>query len=98
MTTNPAAAQTGKTKSGEKHWCPQMTVPFDNIQEPGAYYFHPTGALLRVPSEAINPGHSPTMNLCCSEECYCTKISDNPWLPVNKAREICANSDFNVTF
>jgi hypothetical protein len=93
MSTNPNQTQ----KSTGHNW-QQMTVPFNKIQEPGAYYYHGTGALFRVPSEAVSQGHSPIMNFCSTEEPICTKISDDPWVPLNKAREICANSDFCVDF
>ncbi|MFQ6009338.1 MAG: hypothetical protein ACE5K8_10370 [Candidatus Zixiibacteriota bacterium] len=75
-----------------------VTVPFNEITEPGAYYFHPTGWLYRVPGDSLSLGHSPLMNICSTDECYVTKISDDPWIPVNKAREICSNWDFCVNF
>jgi hypothetical protein len=75
-----------------------VTVPFNEITEPGAYYNHSTGWLYRVSNECLSPGHSPVMNICCYDECYMTKISDDPWIPVGKAREVCANWDFAVNF
>jgi hypothetical protein len=93
MSTNQNQTQ----KSTGQYW-EQLTVPFNKIQEPGAYYYHKTGGLFRVPSEAVSQGHSPIMNFCSNEEPICTKISDDPWVPLNKARQICANSDFSVEF
>jgi hypothetical protein len=75
-----------------------VTVPFNEITEAGAYYFHSTGWLYRVPDDSLSLGHSPTMNICSAEECFVTKISDDPWIPLNKAREICSNWDFSVNF
>ncbi len=75
-----------------------VTVPFNEINEEGTYYFHPTGWLYRVPADSISLGHSPMMNICSLEECYVTKVSDDPWIPLNKAREICSNWDFSVNF
>ena len=75
-----------------------MTVPFNEITEPGAYYFHTTGALYRIPPECLAPGHSPMLNIYCDDQCLVTKISNDPWIPVSKAREICSNWDFFVNF
>lgn len=75
-----------------------VTLPFNEITDPGAYYNHSTGWLYRVPDDGLALGHSPLMNICCNDECYMTKISDDPWVPVSKAREICSNWDFSVNF
>ncbi len=75
-----------------------MTVPFNELIDPGAYYDHLTGWLYRVPDEGLSAGHSPVMNIVSGEEHYVSKISDDPWIPLNKAREICSNRDFAVNF
>ena len=75
-----------------------VTVPFNEMSEPGAYYCHQTGWLYRIPEEGLAPGHSPTLNICSTEQCFVTKISEDPYVPVGKAREICANWDFFVNF
>lgn len=75
-----------------------VTIPFNDLYEQGAYYSHATGWLYRVPEESLSPGHSPTMNIMSGDEHYVTKISDDPWIPVNKAREIASNKDFVVNF
>jgi len=98
MATKRNTAYAGKTDYSEKGWSKHVTVPFNDISDPGAYYFHPTGALFRIPPDGVAPGHSPVMNICWAEECYCTKICDDPWVPLNKARELCANWDFSVNF
>lgn len=86
------------SETTSKGWAQQSTVPFNGICEQGTYYFHPTGMLFRVPPEAVSPGHSPMINICWTDECYCTKISDDPYVPLNKARQICANWDLAVYF
>ena len=75
-----------------------ITVPFNEITEPGAYYCHNTGWLYRIPQDILALGHSPVMNVCSLDECFVTKISEDPWIPVNKAREVCCNWDFAVNF
>jgi len=91
---------TGVTPNVETNRYPNrpFTVDFNEITEPGAYYFHTTGWLYRVPPDGIAMGHSPLMNILSREDCYVTKISNDPWVPVSKAREICSNWDFAVNF
>ena len=98
MATKRNTAYAQATETTGRSWSNQFTVPYNSINEPGTYYFHPTGMLFRIPPEAIAPGHSPLISINWSEECYCTKITDDPWVPVNKAREVCANWDFAVNF
>lgn len=75
-----------------------FTGPFNGISEPGTYYFHANGWLFRVPSECLSPGHSPVLNIYGNEQCVVTRISDDPWMPIGKAREVCANWDLYVNF
>lgn len=74
------------------------TVVFEAIQEPGAYICNWSGHLLRIPEDAINPGRSPLMNIVGSEPLFVTKICDNPWVQVTKARLLSANFDLFVNF
>lgn len=75
-----------------------VTIPFNEIYDPGTYYNHDTGWIFRIPEEALALGHSPVMTVLCQDENYVTKISDDPWLPANKARQICSDMDFAVNF
>lgn len=76
----------------------RVTEPFNEINEPGAYYNHETGWLYRIPEDMLSLGHSPVMNVVGNDEVLMTKIADDPWIPLNKARQICANLDFAVNF
>jgi hypothetical protein len=78
--------------------CPCETMPYEKMNQPGTYYFHGTGMLMRVPPEALSPGHSPVIPIVWRDECYVTRISNDPWLPISKARQICANQDWTVNF
>ncbi len=80
----------------ESHW--GMVVPFDQIHEPGCYICHWSGHLLRVPQDGIAPGRSPLMNMIGHDPLYVTKVSDNPYIPVTKARWLAANFDLAVNF
>ena len=71
---------------------------FENINEPGTYICQWNGHLLRVPEDGIAVGRSPMVNIVGPEPLYCTKINENPWIPVSKARMLAANFDLNVNF
>jgi len=73
-------------------------VKFDCIQEPGCYVCNWSGHLLRVPEDGVAPGRSPLVNIIGTEPLYVTKISDNPFIPLTKARMVACNWDINVNF
>ena len=77
---------------------PGTTVPFDAINEPGCYVCNWTGHMLRVPEDGVAPGRSPLLNIVGREALFVTKISDNPYIPLTKARMLAANWDVAVNF
>ncbi len=79
-----------------KSWGAQ--VPFDAINEPGTYVCNWSGHMLRVPEDAIKPGRSPLMSICGCEMLFVTKISDDPFVTISKARLLAANCDLVVNF
>lgn len=94
MTTATANQNTTQFSTG----CPGTTIPFENINEPGCYICNWSGHLLRVPEDGIAPGRSPVLSFCGSEPLYVTKISDNPFIPVTKAKMLACNWDLAVNF
>ncbi len=74
------------------------TVPFASISEPGCYVCNWSGHLLRVPEDGVTPGRSPLINIVGCEPLFVTKISDNPFIPVTKAKLLACNCDCNVNF
>jgi hypothetical protein len=87
---------TQQTKQQEGNW--GTVIPFDQINEPGCYICHWSGHLLRVPPDGITPGRSPLVNMVGYDPLYVTKVSDNPFIPVTKARMLAANFDLAVNF
>jgi hypothetical protein len=73
-------------------------IPFDAIQEPGAYICNWSGHLLRVPEDGVTAGRSPLINIVGSEPLTVTKISNNPYVTLTKAKLIASNFDLNVNF
>lgn len=75
-----------------------QVLPFGSICEPGTYVCNWSGHLMRVPEDAVTPGRSPTINIVGPTELFVTKISDNPFVPVTKARLLACNLDVAVNF
>ncbi len=77
---------------------PATTIPWDNINEPGTYVCNWSGHLLRVPEDGVTPGRSPMVNIIGHEPLYVTKISNDPYMPLTKARLVASNFDICVNF
>ncbi len=95
MTTTTAQPRS-RVPMTEGHPC--TIVPFDHINEPGCYICNWSGHLLRIPEDAIAPGRSPLINMVGKDRLFVTKISDNPFIPVTKARLLAADWDISVNF
>ena len=92
--TTPQSTTTHFPNSDQAGAC----IPFDCINEPGAYICGWSGHLLRVPEDGVTPGRSPMLNILGSEPPYVTKVSDNPFITLTKARLLACNFDLNVCF
>ncbi len=73
-------------------------MPFESINEPGCYICNWSGHLLRVPEDGVAPGRSPLINVIGPEQLFVTKISDNPFITLTKAKMVASNLDINVNF
>lgn len=71
---------------------------WENVTEPGAYYSNWSGHLLRVPEYAFREGFSPVIEVRGKEPMLVTKLSDDPFVCLSKARSIAANLDLAVNF
>jgi hypothetical protein len=56
-----------------------------------------TGSLVRVPPEAVAPGHSPLVGIR-SQPTRVAKLSDNPATPLSVLRMIAAENDLFTNF
>jgi hypothetical protein len=72
--------------------------PFNEIETPGSYLHEATGSLIRVPAEALAPGHSPLITINTLGETRVSKLSDNPAAPISVLRRIAADNDLFVNF
>ncbi len=73
-------------------------LKFECIQEPGCYICNWSGHLLRVPEDGVAPGRSPLVNMVGCEPLYVTKIANNPFITLTKARMVASNFDISVNF
>ena len=73
-------------------------LPFESIDGPGCYVCAWSGHLLRVPEDGIAPGRSPRINLVARRPLMVTRISEDPYIPVTRARLLAANLDIGVGF
>jgi len=73
-------------------------VAFDQINEPGAYVCNWSGHLLRVPPDSIKPGRSPLICIKSTDTLFVTKLCNDPFIPVSKARMLAADCDVCVNF
>ena len=74
------------------------TIPFEAISESGAYICNWNGHLCRVPEDGVAQGRSPLINIVGSEPLFVTKISDNPYITITKAKMLACNCDLHVNF
>ena len=75
---------------------PGVSIPFDSIRSPGTYVCNWNGHLLRVPERALVPDS--VINLVGPEPLLVTKISDDPAVPLNRARQAAAELNLTANF
>jgi len=82
----------------ERHLTTANQVRFEEIEAPGTYFSNWSGHLLRVPDDGLKPGCSPVISIVGKEKMMVTKLSDDPYIPVSKARLLAADLDLAVNF
>ena len=95
--TSPTT-KTGTHTQAESTGCWGTQIPFEAINQPGCYVCNWSGHLLRVPEDGVAPGRSPLINIVGHDQLFVTKISENPFIPLTKARTIASNCDVAVNF
>ncbi len=74
-----------------------LTLRFEEIQEPGVYVTE-RGAMFRVQPEALAHGHSPLISWESKDSVVVTRISEDPYTPISKSRQLAADADLCVNF
>jgi len=86
------------TTSIEPNCDPLPLVEYGDIDAPGAYVLHDTGLLLRVPPEEVAWGHSPPIPSGNPHPVLASRLSEDPWIPVDQARGIAESHHLPVSF
>ena len=74
------------------------TMPFTEINSPGAYLANWTGHLIRVPDDGVKQGRSPVIEILGKEPMLLTRLSNDPFIGMTKARMLAADLDLPVNF
>ena len=53
---------------------------------------------MRVPEDGVTPGRSPVLNIIGPEPLTVTRISQDPFITVTKAKLLASNGDVRVNF
>ena len=72
--------------------------PLCGTHETGTYVCNWSGHLIRLSDGQQSWGSTPFFSIIANEPLYLTKISDDPFVPVSKARQIASNMDVAVNF
>jgi len=71
---------------------------FNDINEPGSYVMLTTGDLVRVPPEAVTPGHSPLISIHSRGFTRVAQLSTNDSELITTLRHIAADNDIQPNF
>jgi hypothetical protein len=75
-----------------------VTIPFEEISAPGTYLSNWTGHLIRVPDDGVKQGRSPVIEILGKEPMLLTRLSNDPFIGMTKARMLAADLDLPVNF
>ena len=87
-----------KTQETETRTHGFTQIAFGDVNQPGAYLSNWTGHLVRIPEDAVKQGRSPVLEILGKEPMLLTKLSDDPFCSITKARMIAADYDLPVNF
>ena len=73
-------------------------VSWEDLEMPGFYVCRTTGTGYRVPAEALIKGASPVIEQVSSHPSRLVKVSDNPFVPLIKARNLAADCNIEPNF
>jgi hypothetical protein len=73
-------------------------LSWEGIAEPGAYVERSTGALYRIPKEALLPGSSPVIRRETSVGAKFVQLSKNPYVTTLQARMLAAEHNVEPNF
>lgn len=89
-------ADSTRTTSRKSRQIQEMS--WNEIEEGGSYLFVDSGQLVRIPAEALAPGHSPLVRVTASRPMRVAKLTNDPATPISVLRGIAADNDYAVDF
>ncbi|MBI1943846.1 MAG: hypothetical protein HYS35_09285 [Betaproteobacteria bacterium] len=87
-----------KASGFQKQQTTLQQLSWNEITEPGAYVEVATGALYRVPQEALLKGASPLIKIESSGSSPYVQLSKNPFVLALEARMMCAEHNIQPGF
>jgi hypothetical protein len=73
-------------------------VSWDDLETPGFYISRETGNGYRVPPEGLIRGASPAIEQVSASPTRLVRLSENPFIPLIKARNLAANCNIEPNF
>ena len=87
-----------ESQQTERNSASYPEVSWDDLNAPGFYVSRSTGNGYRVPAEALIKGASPVIEQVSAQPSRLVKVSDNPFIPLIKARNLAANCNIEPNF
>ena len=73
-------------------------IPLAELSQSGAYVAKETGDLIRVPPDGESTGEEELFGKGATQQLLVAKVSDNPFIPITKARLAAAALDIEISF
>jgi hypothetical protein len=87
-----------ESQQPERNSASHPEVSWDALESPGFYVSRLTGNGYRVPAEALIKGASPVIEQISVRPSRLVKLSENPFIPLIKARNLAANCNIEPNF
>jgi hypothetical protein len=81
-----------------QHRSALLQTTWEDLREPGAYVEEGSGNLFRVPQEALITGASPIIARVSNGASRLVRVSENPAVPLVKARMVAADHTIEPNF
>jgi len=81
-----------------QHRSALLQTTWEDLREPGAYVGEESGNLFGVPQEALITGASPIIARVSNGASRLVRVSENPAVPLVKARMVAADHNIGPNF
>ena len=87
-----------ESKQTEHYGASHPEVSWGDLESPGFYVSRETGNGYRVPAEALIKGASPAIEEVSAKPSRLVRLSENPFIPLIKARNLAASCNIEPNF